>query len=288
MRMKVAVTGAGGFIGKRLVVGLAQHGCDVYAVTSHPENIPTGPRITVVKCNWSIEGIEAALIEAQDAELWVHTAARVDFSGRNVLDLYRDNVLLTDHLLRGVAHFDVQARLIYLSSISVYGPNQEISLDVEPRPQTHYGLSKLLGERLCLAHLGERCLVYRLAGVWGRENSPKLFINRCLQLAESGQPLRVMGQGKARRNYLWVGDVPRLIIKGFEEDWCGIHLAAGPEAISIRDMVIAIGARFNVPVYFEKSIPATDEQDVIVPISPNICTTPFLQALRIEAERCNR
>lgn len=280
-----AVTGAGGFVGRRLVTGLAQRGWYVYAITSHPENIPAASQVTVVRSTWTEEGIERAIAQAQDAVLWVHAAARIEFGDENVLHLYRDNALLTEHLVRRIARLDTSPRVIYLSTISVYGPGQEVNVSVEPRPDTHYGLSKLLGERFCLAYLGKRCLIYRLAGVWGKEKSPKLFINRCLQQAEAGYPLRVAGLGKSKRNYLWVGDVAAIVDLAFSKGWYGILLAGGPEPISIRDMVTAIGRRFGVPVYFEKKDGNEDEHDVLVKNSSELETTSFYQALNIETSR---
>ena len=173
MRMRAAITGAGGFIGGRLVRDLPQLGWDIYAITSHPENIHTVPQVTVVGCDWSEEGIEAVFQRTQDANMWIHTAARVDFNDQNLLGLYRNNAALTEYLARRVACLNPHAQLIYLSSVSVFGKDQEISIDHEPQPDTNYGLSKLLGERFCAAYLSKQCLIYRLAGVWGSEKSSK-------------------------------------------------------------------------------------------------------------------
>jgi nucleoside-diphosphate-sugar epimerase len=286
MKKRVAVTGAGGFVGLRLISGLAQSGWDVYAITSHPERIAANAHTTVVECDWSEEGIEEAVIQSRSADLWVHTAARVGFGDQDPLPLYHDNALLTEQLARMLFQLDLQTRLIYLSSISVYGGDQELATDLEPQPQTHYGLSKLLGERFCLAYLGDRCLVYRLAGVWGKEENPKLFINRCLQHAEKGYPLTVAGDGQAKRNYLWVGDVTSLVVCAFEKGWHGIQLIAGQEAVSIRDMVLAVANRFSVRVNFQDNTTVTaDEPDFIVPMSARIKTTPFFEALQVELGR---
>jgi len=279
----VAITGAGGFVGSRLVVALATQGWRVYAVTSQPERVSRGPMIKVLRCDWSREGIEAAFAQAKDAKIWVHTAARVDLAAQDILGLYRDNGLLTNYLVQLVAQLGTDTQFIYLSSISVYGKGQQLSTGVEPRPDTHYGLSKFLGEQSCMAHLGHRCLVLRLAGVWGREKSPKLFINQCLREAQQGCALKVKGFGNARRNYLWIGDVSKLILFANEERWQGVRLAAGPEAIPIRAMITSMAIRFRVPVQFAED-PAESESDVIVDSSSGFAATPFEEALTIEKD----
>src|SRR5262249_2731676 len=147
-----------------------------------------------------------------EADLWVHAAARIDFQPGDggSLALYEANALLTDHLAAGVSVSGPSGRFVYLSTISVHGRGQAVSVDTEPHPDSDYGLSKLLGEHCCAARLGDRCFILRLAGIWGREDNPKLFVNRCLARAIAGLPLRLSDAGLAQRNYLWVGDIPRL------------------------------------------------------------------------------
>ena len=283
MNKIIAISGAGGFVGKRLAIGMAQTGWKIRAITSHPQNMPENPRVEIINCDWTTEGIKAAVECAKDAALWVHAAARVDFGDENLLELYTDNALKSEILASEIKSISQEIWLVYLSSISVYGNNQRMAADTEPQPDSHYGLSKLLGEKLCLAVLGERCLALRLAGVWGGELKPKLFINRCLQQARAGKPLTIKGDGEGRRNYLWVGDVPRIVSKAYDENWHGVRLAAGPRAASVFEMAGAIGRHFGVPLRLEAKEDVSLEKDTIVEASPGLALTDFAAALKIEA-----
>lgn len=287
MGKTAAIIGAGGFIGSRMVAGLAKLGWKVYAITSQAQNIDHLPNIKVISSEWTKRGIELAFAQAREARLWVMAGARVDFSNRNILGLYHDNALLTEVWARLIGGLSPRPRVIYLSSISIYGPRQEIAVDVSPEPETHYGLSKLLGERLCLSYLGKRCLVLRLAGVWGRERSPKLFVNRCLQQAEEGHALAVNGPGAAKRNYLWVGDMTRIADLAYEKRWHGVRLVGGPQPISIREMVTAIADRFGVTVNFIDGETPQSEVDLIVKIPPKLPVKDFYEALDIEIGEMN-
>lgn len=282
MTKTVAVTGAGGFVGSRLVSGLSRSGWHVYAITSHKENVPVSPNVTVINSHWTLEGIKSAFLQAQDAALWIHAAARIQFADENIFGLYHDNALLTEFLARLIGSLGSKNLLIYLSSISVYSQSQEPTIDVEPRPDTHYGLSKLLGERLSQAHLGDHCVVLRLSGVWGAERNPKLFINRCLQQAQEGHTLVVRGRGLSRRNYLWVGDLEKIVNLAYTARWHGIKLVAGPEPVSMRRMVETIGAKYKVSVRFVHENDNQTEQDIIVEVLPDLPTTCFEDALLIE------
>jgi len=283
MNKVIAISGTGGFIGRRLVAGMVEIGWSIRAITSHPGNIPENPRTEIIECDWTSEGIKAAVERAKEAGLWVHAAARVDFGDETLLELYTDNALKAEMLASEIKSVSREMRLVYLSSISVYGSNQKMAVNTEPQPDSHYGLSKLLGEKLCQAVLGDRCLALRLAGVWGSEQKPKLFINRCLQQARAGKPLTIKGGGEGRRNYLWVGDIPRIITQAYKEKWHGIRLAAGPRALSMFEMADAIGKQFGVPLQFETKEGTFVERDMIVEASPGLALTDFSNALKIEA-----
>ena len=276
------VTGAGGFLGGRLVDGLAARGWTVYAVTSRTGGVSRHPRVRGVSCSWTREGLRAALALVDSADLWVHAAARVDLRDENVHELYWANAALAELMARRVEQEPGAARLIYLSTISVYGAGQSLCESTEPQPDSNYGLSKLLGEGLCLARLQERCVVLRLAGVWGRQGIATLFVNHCLEQAHAGEALTLNGSGAGKRNYLWAGDLPRLAEAAFEQGWHGIRVAAGPEALSMRAMVEAIAARWGVPLVIEDRAGNGPEPDVIAEASRELRTTGFRAGLEME------
>lgn len=281
-RRSVVITGASGFIGSRLVENLSKHDWKVYALTSRPKELAKNKNIVGIKCNWTLDGIKKAIKQLPDISFWIHAAAAVDMSDANPLHLYLQNSLLTQYVANYLC-FKKKTFLIYLSSISVYGRLQKITLDVDPVPDTHYGLSKLLGERFCQALLGKRCLIIRLAGVWGEEQNPKLFVNRCLQEAKFGKSLVLKSISLAKRNYLWVGDIPNIVDYAYKKRLVGIQIAAGPKAISIYDMVNAIGKEFKVPVIIEKK--DISDRDIIVKSSLKIPTTEFNKSLIHETHK---
>jgi nucleoside-diphosphate-sugar epimerase len=223
------------------------------------------------------------LAAARDADLWINAAAAIDLAPASALPIYRGNALLSDDIARYVGTLGTGARLAYLSSISVYGRGQSIAAEVEPAPDTDYGLSKLVGERLSVARLGfDRCAIIRLAGVWGREERPKLFVNRCLETARLGRPLRIRGDGHSRRNYLWVGDVAGALLAALQCMDQAPRLLSGPTVHSVREMAEAIAARYGVGLEIEEASGDDQESDVIVPCSPGFETTPFTAALELE------
>ena len=65
--MKIALIGATGFIGSRLLAELTSRGHDVTAIVRNPEKVPAGPRVTARKGDvFDRDGL-AALLAGHDA-----------------------------------------------------------------------------------------------------------------------------------------------------------------------------------------------------------------------------
>lgn len=265
-----------------MVRHFARKGCRVFALTSDPSRALRAERVSVIRCGWSPQDMAAALGQAREASVWIHAAARVDFAAEAGVALYEANALLSGQVARFISSEVPAGRLIYLSTIGVYGKGQAVSLEVDPRPDTPYGMSKLLGERLCHALLGPRCLALRLAGVWGCEDTPKLFINRCIIDARRGVALCIEGAGLGKRNYLWIGDIPVWMERGMSEEWSGVRLTASPFTNTIREMAQIIAERFGVELRIGDPQPGMVERDVVVPVPPGAPGTDFRSALALE------
>lgn len=286
MAEKTAVlTGAGGFAGRYVIDGLLHAGWTVTAISSDRHAFSRKPGLKTVFIDWEKTDWEEIFRKIETPALWVHAAAKVDFGTGDLPGLYQSNSLLTERLAGFAAQKHPSSRFIYFSSVSVYGKKQNLSLSAAPEPDTHYGISKLIGETAVLHHLKSRAVCLRLAGVYGTEPSaaPKLFINRCLSSARKGKDFSVSGSGRGKRNYLWAGDLAALVLAAYQKKWTGIRLAAGPENLSIQEMADAIAARFGVRALYTPS--ETPETDMLVQSSQGMpALTPFEKALSREAE----
>jgi nucleoside-diphosphate-sugar epimerase len=284
MNQAVIVTGASGLIGLRLVTALAKQGWSICALTSRPELLDNIRDVHVIRYDWTEANADRALAEIEEFPYMVHCAARLHGSMGNGLQFYKDNCLLTQRLVRRFLSLSNAIRFVYFSSISVYGPQNELSIQTIPKPETHYAMSKLIGEFLCTDSLGDRCTIIRLPGVWGLEESPELFVNRCLRRAAEGMPLRLDGTGYGRRNYIWVGDIPDIIASVFEKNISGTHLVSGSECLSINEMLSAMSETFKIPLLSTPDDFRDKEVDILVEATLSFSTTPFNIALALELE----
>lgn len=172
--MRIAVTGASGFIGGAVATALAAVGFDVRTFGRRPRaalrNALPGYQ------TWDIDRERREL----DVDAVVHCAARVGQWGTED-SFARTNVVGTANV---VASTPEHARLVYVSTASVYGhavatPIPEHVATFRSAP-SHYGRTKFAGEQQVLARVGTS-LVLRPHIVYGRGDTtlwPRVIASR--------------------------------------------------------------------------------------------------------------
>lgn len=173
--MRIVVTGAGGFVGCRLVRELTNH--DVVALDNVPDGIPELPNITPVigdLCDSDV--LATALADGCDAV--VHLATVPGGSAEENPELaWRVNVDATMKLADAASRAGKQPRFVFASSIAVFGGNLPASVDdtTPLSPQLLYGAHKAMMEQW-LATLSRRgkivAISLRLSGVVARPKGP--------------------------------------------------------------------------------------------------------------------
>lgn len=227
--MRCLVTGAAGFIGSHLARHLLVDGHDVVALDCLRDTYPSDRK----RANraWVAEAASAPdagalsvderdLAEAPLGDLLgpgtvvFHLAGRPgvrDSWGDHVAAHARDNIVATERLLAASVAAGVD-RFVHASSSSIYGeavryPCHEDDL---PRPHSPYGVTKLAGEHLALAHArneGLPVVALRYFSVYGPRQRPDMGLSRLFEAARSGSPFPRYGDGSQVRDLTFVGDV---------------------------------------------------------------------------------
>lgn len=165
--MKAFLTGGTGFIGSHLVDYLIQEGIEVYALVRNLNN----PK-------W-LAGSKAHLLEGDlfsipdipsDTNVVFHLAGLT--KTYRPADYYTVNQKGTANLFDSLKKQNVNPqKTIYLSSLAVSGPSTEknpVRESDPPKPVTHYGKSKLLGEKEALNYKDDYPLaIIRVGPVYG-------------------------------------------------------------------------------------------------------------------------
>jgi nucleoside-diphosphate-sugar epimerase len=197
----IVVTGAAGFIGSRLTDRLPADGHTVVGLDSFEDYYPralkeanleggrANPAFTLHEANilelaaeappggpeaGGVQGSALAALLRGCARVY-HLAAQagVRASWGSSFEVYtRNNVLATQQLLEACGAAGVP-KVIYASSSSVYGDQDELPLreDMAPRPRSPYGVTKLVGMRKAKARAQRGSA--RSAGTTSRVRGPK-------------------------------------------------------------------------------------------------------------------
>jgi nucleoside-diphosphate-sugar epimerase len=231
--MKVVVTGGGGFIGSHLVERLLRSGHQVRVFDS----FATGRRENLA----GLEDAELLVGDLRDrtsvraamkgAEAVFHLAAlpSVARSWQDPVTTLAVNALGTVTVAEEAVRAGAGA-LVYSSSSSVYGEQEaeRKSEDLEPRPLSPYGYSKLLGEKVALAHsrAGDiRVVALRYFNVFGPRQDPGSPYSGVLSkfitaMRDGGEP-SVFGDGEQSRDFTFVQNVVAANLQALETPGIG-------------------------------------------------------------------
>jgi nucleoside-diphosphate-sugar epimerase len=201
----VVITGADGFVGKRLRRTL--------------------PRARVLDRAVHRLDDAASLAElVRGAEVVVHLAGENAGSGYvPQLDrLLRSNVLSTAGLIDSLArHASSRPLVVLLSTIHVYGRRDDYSEDAPTTPISFYGFTKLAQEVL-LREAAERGLirglVLRASNIYGPGCRPyynSAVATFCDRIRKH-ETIELMGSGKSQADLIYVDDVVRMIDRAVE------------------------------------------------------------------------
>lgn len=217
-RPKAVVTGGCGFIGGHLVDRLVTDGYEVTVIddlSSSDADFHYNERATYVHADVSSESLTEEPFDGADVVFHMAAESRIQPAILNPYRAYSVNVTGTLNVANMCVRKKVR-RLVYSSTSSIYGLCERM-----PTPENQpydclnpYSHSKMLGEQILeqtnKIH-GLDCITLRYFNVFG-ERAPirgayapvvGIFLND----AASGRPLKIVGDGSKRRDFVHVSDI---------------------------------------------------------------------------------
>ena len=236
------VTGGCGFIGSHLIERLLAAGHEVRVLddlsTGKRENLPDG--VPVMVGDVADAGAVGAAMAGEDGKgvdgcFHLAAVASVDRSREAWLETHHANLSGT------IAVFDAARRanpagpvpVIYASSAAVYGDNPDMPLneDAATRPLSAYGADKLgceLHARVADGVHGVPTAGFRFFNVYGPRQDPmspysgviSIFARRVAR----GEDVEIHGDGQQVRDFVFVGDVVRILALAMERRFAGAQV----------------------------------------------------------------
>lgn len=259
----ILVTGATGFIGRRLVCRLLAGGHAVRVLVRDPSRLPAAVRPRVQVARGALEDPAAVAAAVAGATTVLHLAALATACARDA-DLYRRlNTDALGTLLDAAARHRVR-RVVHVSSIVALPPVRPARAPGVPHAPTAYGASKTAAEDLVNRYVdgGGDAVIVRPTrvygpGPWNDANGATRLVAMYLQ-----GKLRVrLLDGGAEANYVHVDDVAHGIELAAERGRRGAAYVLGGENATLAGFLAAVAAvtgvhRRLVPVPPQAVLPA--------------------------------
>ena len=260
IKKSVLITGANGFVGRNLLIGL--EGTDWNIVPLVHRKMGLTNEIVLDFCS---DDFNTLLNTLPKVDVVVHLGAKIGWDGSSRQDLYVPNVLATAELVNWTNK--IGASFIFASAAIVCGVQSPcITSESKPNPDTDYGYSKWLAEELIMMS-GVKYTILRISGIFGKNGPQHLGINKAIDNALNGEIPVQYGGGKIKRNYIYVKDLVDIIIHCMENQIEGIHLVAGSSTNTVADMLQIICDKILSGTH-PISLDGTDGQDQVVMLSP--------------------
>ncbi|NOY05919.1 MAG: NAD-dependent epimerase/dehydratase family protein [Chlorobi bacterium] len=183
--MKIAITGATGFIGSTLVDALLQRGDSLRCLVRSTSNLRWLEDKNVELVYGSLSD-EKSLHELVDGVDMVYHIAGV-VKSKTKEGYYRGNVYSTENLLNACLEVNPGlSRFVHISSLTAVGPSpgpdQPVNEETPPHPITTYGKSKLEAEKRVLAAADKLPVtIVRPPAVYGPRDTEILIFFKAVQ-----------------------------------------------------------------------------------------------------------
>jgi UDP-glucose 4-epimerase len=259
---RALITGGAGFIGSTLVDRLSSDGVEVVVY----DNLSRGRRefVSDALARGCVELVEGDVLDSDRlqgaldrCDTVFHFAANADVRhgfDQPTIDL-EQNTIATSVVLEAMRAAGV-TRIAFSSTGSVYGEP-----DVFPTPETCpfpvqtslYGASKLAGEGLIQAYAhgyGFTGIIFRFVSILGERYTHGHVFDFLRSLRADPSRLRVLGDGRQEKSYLYVGDCVSAMTlatnRELEPGAVRVYNLGTDETIVVDDSIATIAGHLGV------------------------------------------
>lgn len=264
---RIAVCGAGGFIGHHLVRRLKADGHFVRAIDlKKPEFEPSVAdefqkidlRQSAEDIMWCFHQIDEVYQLAADMG-----GAGFVFTGDNDADILRNSALINLNVLESCRLRNVK-KVFFASSACVYQSiSAEMTFPIRPysmqracaeesaypaNPDSDYGFEKLFAERLYSAYrrnhdiecrIGRFHNIHGAYGTWrgGREKAPAALCRKIAELPPPGGEIEIWGTGMQNRSFLHIDEAIEGVVRLMTSDYAKPVNIGSSENVTIGELV---------------------------------------------------
>ena len=264
---RLLVTGAAGFIGRRLVRALLELGHEVISADRHacPDQ-----RVRSVVGDLRDPAVIAQAVRP-GTDVIVHLAAVTSVlrSVQDPVGTYKLNVEATAALLEQARQHGVGA-FLFASTNAVAGDvgRKTINEQVPLKPLTPYAATKAAGEMLLAAYsasYGMNGVALRFSNVYGPGMEAKdSFVPRLMRAARDAKGVQIYGDGTQLRDLVHVDDVVAGILTAWRTGRSGPLILGSGQSVTVNDIVEAARSVTGAELPTEHVPPKPGEMPAVI------------------------
>ena len=261
--MKILVTGAAGFVGRRLVPLLASAGHHVLALIHRP--LDSQVRVSFERYSVDVLQIDlgadplGSLGGGFDAVIALAQSQHFRDFPDHAEEIFAVNVSAHLKLLEWSRITGVR-RFIYASSGGIYGTRARVDVAESELLAVDSPLGFYLGSKLCAEVLSQNyrdffdtTAILRPFFIYGPGQRKDMLIPRLIRSVRDGRPIQVQGSDGLKINPIYVDDAAAAFAAALNLTGCRIINVAGPETATIRDIGERIGRIIGRATLFEET-----------------------------------
>jgi len=253
--MKIAITGANGFLGQALTDSAIRHGINVAVHFGPPlenETATSHHRQSIDICD--VNSL-ALLFSKADAVIHLAGPSDVASSFRDPAETTRAHVAGTAAVLEAAQRSQV-SRLVYISSAEVYGRagDAPVKETTALLPLSPYGAAKAAAEMLVSTALRrgglDSAITLRPFSIYGPGGRRTSVLGRMLAQIRRREQLRVFSI-RPVRDYVHVSDVVKAILFALSHEASGLLTAniASGQGVSVGDLGRTLATLAGIPAH---------------------------------------
>jgi len=239
--MRVAVTGANGFLGSHLLAALRR-------------TMPEGDITGVVRSD-AVHRVPGVTYtdNLRPTDLLFHLAGSPGIAAslrdpRQDLDSNADLTLAMLEAVRAGA----ASTIVLCSSCAVYGAVEGPAYEDQPlQPISPYGVSKLAAEKYTIVYHrlhGLDVRVARISNPYGPGQRKLAIYDLAHRALEHGSPLRIRGDGAAVRDFIHAEDAARgLVTIGLRGEPGGVYNVGSGQPVTVRTVATHVAKAAGLP-----------------------------------------
>lgn len=288
---KVLITGGMGNLGSWLTEYFCNKGYDVSVLSRKKRDLTIPQHYRLILCDITDMNDLSGKIGAADYDIILHAASANDaFESQYYHTALMVNTLGTRNLLE-LLKDDFTGHFIYFSTFQVYGKYKgTIDETSSLTPKNDYGNTHLFAEYYLEQFRQTHHFPFSVIRLTNSYGCPKdfhsskwyLVLNDLTRTAFQKEEIVLKSNGKASRDFIWMGDVCEIIEKlGKLEPTCDTFNISGEKTFAIRDIAGFVKNAYHRK--FGKALPIKiNENDDSVPAEMQVKSRKIRELLGYE------